>query len=243
MQQTFYIIDNETDSINRLKSYFEDYPNYLCLGASTDYEEAMNTILKYSPDVILADIDVTIDGDSLFNFANAIYQYKKKLPTFIAMSAFKEKAYDVIKNGFFDILLKPLREFDLRRALMRYDKEYVDEPSTTLCLKSYKDYRFVDTDDILYLKADNNSTDFFMSDGKSVSGYQNMKHFEAILPSNFIRIHHSYIINMNHVTRIHFGKSKCTVKNVNAHIPFSRTYRDNVEFLKDVLAKSAYTLN
>ncbi|MCB0374507.1 MAG: response regulator transcription factor, partial [Sinomicrobium sp.] len=160
------------------------------------------------------------------------------LPTFVAMSTSTEQAYKVIKNGFFDLLLKPVKELDLRKALRKYDNKRIIE-RRILCLKSYTDYRFVNTDDILYLKADNNSTDIFTSDGKVVTGYQTMKYFEELLPENFIRIHHSYIINVDHVTRIHFGKLKCSIDKVNHHIPFSRTYKENVDYLKEALAKSS----
>jgi hypothetical protein len=41
---------------------------------------------------------------------------------------------------------------------------------------------------------------------------QTMKHFETHLPDTFARIHRSYIINMNHITRIElFGKDKYNV--------------------------------
>ena len=244
MEKTFYIIDNETDSINRIHNLFEEFPEYHCVGVSDGYDVAMNTILKYSPRIIFANIDMKLGNNTIFNFANELYHYKTTMPVFFAISAYKDRAYDVLKNSFFDLLLKPLREFDIRRTLMRFDKQRIEESKDRLCLKSYKDYRFVSTDQILYLKADNNSTDIFMTDGKTISGYQPMKYFEEVLPDNFIRIHHSYIINIDHVIRIHFGKSKCVVRNVNAHIPFSRTYRGNVELLRDALAKSSiFTLN
>ncbi|MCB0744141.1 MAG: LytTR family transcriptional regulator, partial [Ignavibacteriae bacterium] len=111
--------------------------------------------------------------------------------------------------------------------------------TSKLCLKSYKDYRFIDIDEILFLKADNASTDFFMVDGTKVSAYKTLKFFEDLLPDNFTRIHNSYIVNQNYVSRIHFGRSKCTLKNNNFNIPFSKSYRENVIVLEKELSKKA----
>lgn len=239
MPKKFYIIDNEADTISRIRILLKDFPEYSFIGASDVYEESMNAILKHSPRIVFANIDFSMPETSIFNFANELYQYKNTIPTFVAISSFKDKAYSVLKSSFFDLLLKPLSEFELRKTILKFNKKQELEAPSTLCLKSYKDYRFVNTDEILYLQADNNSTDLFMSDGRKVSGYQTLKHFETLLPDNFIRIHHSYIINIDHVTRIHFGKSKCALKQTDQHIPFSRSYKSNVELLKESLAKSA----
>jgi DNA-binding LytR/AlgR family response regulator len=244
MQKTFYIIDNETDTVNKLDAIFKEFPEYFCVGISDTYDNAMNTILKYSPRLVFANIDIVLNKSSIFNFVDELHQCKELSSHFIAMSSFKENAYDTIKNNFFDFLLKPLSELELRKTLLRFQKRYTVELTSTLCLKTYQDYRFINTDEILYLKADDNAADLFMIDGKIVSGYNTLKHFEALLPNNFLRIHNSYIININHVTRVHFGKAKCTVRKTNQNVPFSRTYRDNVDFIKNTLLKGAIlTLN
>ena len=137
-----------------------------------------------------------------------------------------------------DYIVKPISEFDLRKAMLRFQTNQSNDTST-LCLKSYKDYRFIDTDELLFLKADNNSTDFILNDGSTITAFKTLKSFEEILPENFVRIHNSYIINVNYVSRINFGKSKCSIKKSDYLIPFSRSYKDNVEILKDSLSKSA----
>ena len=119
-----------------------------------------------------------------------------------------------------------------------------ENASQTLCLKSYKDFQYLETDSILYLKADNNATDFIMKDGTTVSAFKTLKTFEEKLPKNFVRIHQSYIININYVSRINFGKSVCALKNGREQLPFSKTYRENVDGLKKILSKNTIsTLN
>jgi DNA-binding LytR/AlgR family response regulator len=98
----------------------------------------------------------------------------------------------------------------------------------------------LNTDEILFLKADNNATDFFMRDGSTISAFKTLKVFEGLLPDNFLRIHKSYIINSRHVSRINFGKLVCTVERDIHKIPFTKTYLDNVEIMNNALSKSSF---
>ena len=113
-----------------------------------------------------------------------------------------------------------------------------DNTSQTLCLKSYKDFQYLETDNILYLKADNNATDFVMKDGTKISAFKTLKTFEDKLPKNFVRIHQSYILNINYISRINYGKSVCALNSGRELLPFSKTYRENVDGLKKILSKN-----
>ena len=95
------------------------------------------------------------------------------------------------EKQFYDYILKPVNDFELRKSIARL-KLKPKASSNKPCLKSYKDYRFVEMDEILFLKADNTSTDFFMDDGSTISAYKTLKSSESILPDNFTRIHKLY---------------------------------------------------
>jgi DNA-binding LytR/AlgR family response regulator len=169
-----------------------------------------------------------------------LYQYMKELPLFIAVSRTKDHAYDAIKYNFFDYWLLPFSEFDIRKTVRRLQKQLPqEEESPTLCLKSYNDYQYLNTDDILFLKADNNTTDFHMKDGSIISAYKTLKTFEGQLPKNFMRVHQSYILNKNYVSRINYGKSLCTLKSTKTQLPFSRSYRPNIDELKTILSRNS----
>ena len=115
------------------------------------------------------------------------------------------------------------------------------EQPLIICVKSYGDYRYIDSRDILYLEADNNSTDIHLKDGEMVTAFKTLKHFENVLPTNqFLRIHNSYIIGINHVARIHTGNAVCFIKNSTIKLPFSKSYRDNVELIIHNIASGNY---
>lgn len=142
---------------------------------------------------------------------------------------------------FFDYWILPHNEFDIRKTMLRLRKLHPkQETPSTICLKSYKDYRYLDTKNILYLKSDNNTTDFFMKDGSVISAFKTLKSFEDKLPKDFIRVHQSYILNSRYVSRINYGKSICSLNyGREEELPFSKTYKDKIDSLKEMLSKTA----
>ena len=78
-----------------------------------------------------------------------------------------------------------------------------------------------------------------MENGKIVNAFKTLKTFEKSLPGNFIRIHKSYIINKDYVSRVNFGKSICSLKLENNTIPFTHTYIDKVKVLNNDLNQSS----
>ncbi len=103
------------------------------------------------------------------------------------------------------------------------------EQPLVLCIKSYGDYRYIDATDICYFQADNNSTDIHLNNGEMVTAFKTLKHFESILPTPFVRIHNSYIVNRNYISRIHTGNTVCYIKNSTTKLPFSKSYKANVD--------------
>ena len=98
-----------------------------------------------------------------------------------------------------------------------------------VCIKSYGDYQFIALKDVIYLQADNNTTDFHLFNGKKLTAYKTLKHYENNLPSFFYRIHNSYIVNSNYVSRINTGKSLCYLNNNDVSVSFSKTFKDNID--------------
>ena len=243
MEYSYTIIDSDVSSNLRLQTYLEEYGDFLYLGQAKNSSDGLNSILKHLPDVVF--IHLNDKALEYFQMITELYQYVKEIPVLIGFSRSKEYAYDAIKNNFFDYWLLPYCEFDIRKTILRLSRQLPKEKeSHTLCLKSYKDFQYLDTDEILYLKADNNTTDFFMKDGSTISAFKTLKTFERKLPSNFVRVHQSYIINVNFVSRINYGKSICALKSSNAQLPFSKSYKENIDDLKKLLSKNTIsTLN
>lgn len=238
----YLIIEKDEDTTNCIKRVLEDFHDFYCIGAFQNLNESMNIILKEMPDLVFFNID--LKQANPFSFIKDLGPYLNKNSEFIAISATKDNAYDAIKNGFFDYLLSPLTELETRKAVLKFKKKHPTEVNKKICLKSYKDYQYLNLEDILFLKADNNTTDFYMNDGNTISAFKTLKTFESVLPKNFLRIHKSYIVNKNHVSRVSYSKLKFTLKQGDYFIPFTKTYISNVEtMIKTLSPVSSLQLN
>ncbi|MBT8183724.1 MAG: LytTR family DNA-binding domain-containing protein [Eudoraea sp.] len=240
MDYTYTVIDSEATSNLQLQHYLEGYGDFVCVAEAKNGDDGLNAILKHLPDLVF--VNLNEKAFEYFHMIMELHQYVKELPLVIGISKGKEFAYDALKHNFFDYWLMPYSEFDIRKTISKLRKKMPkEETSQTLCLKSYKDFHYLDTSDILYLKADNNATDFIMRDGRTVSAFKTLKSFEKQLPHNFIRIHQSYILNTNYVSRINYGKSICALKTGKTQLPFSKSYRQNIDELKIMLTKSTFS--
>ncbi|ADV50936.1 two component transcriptional regulator, LytTR family [Cellulophaga algicola DSM 14237] len=238
MEYNYTIINSDNTFSHTLRTQLVNFKEFNCAGVAENCSEGLNIILKELPEIVF--INLNDKAEACFMMVMELHQYLKYIPVFIGISKSKDYAYKAIKNGFFDYWLQPLNEFDIRKSVLKLQKRDLKNEciNTTLCLKSYKDYRYINTSEILYLKADNNTTDVFLNDGTIISAFKTLKTFEDRLPSNFIRIHQSYILNTDYISRINYGKSICTIKNNNTTLPFSKSYKSNIDEVKKILTKT-----
>ncbi len=239
MKYPYVIIDNDLKTIETIQLALEEHKEYMCTGIANNEEEGINLVLERAPKLVFLEVNVqgVYAENCGYSIIKELQKYLNIMPEFIVVTKTEKYAIEGIRNGILDYILKPFDKNVLRRSLYRYQKSFVDTSDSTICFKSYGDYRFVNLDEVLYLKADNNTTDFMLYNGQTVEAFKTLKHFQNVLPEGFVRIHNSYIVNSKYISRIHFGKSKCTIKNLTAPIPFSRSYKNNVEEIKDLLSK------
>ena len=144
----------------------------------------------------------------------------------------------VVQNPVLDKELKHEAEQIIPNSIEQ--RVPIIEQPLLLCIKSYGDYRYIDAKDICYFQADNNSTDIHLNNGEMVTAFKTLKHFEGILSTPFTRIHNSYIVNRNYISRIHTGNAVCYIKNTTTKIPFSKSYKENIDLIIAEFANGNY---
>lgn len=242
MEFQFTIISSDAELISRLLELPRDFEDLVCVGYTGNEEKACESILNFQPQIVFMDMDNQRLAHP-FAFVNELYQYLDVLPQIVAISNSKEYAYKAIKNNFFDYLLKPLKKSELRKTIMSFKKKHSN--TGQLCLKSYSDYQFLNLSEIVYLKADNNTTDFYLNSGTKVVGFKSLKVYENLLPANFLRVHKSYIINSKLIKRISFSKNKLSLKEFSGfvEVPFSKSYINQINSLRSSLISETLFLS
>lgn len=226
MSFSYIIIGNDTTQLSVILTKTKVFPNYNCVGTYCLKEDISSVIMRLNPDLVFIQKNMTDTNISLQIIGECL-TYLKNPPYFVLISDTNSFALEAIQNGISDYLTK-ISTHVLGMSLSKFENRFSKIQPKTICIKSYSDYHFINYNDLVYLKADNNTTDFKLNNNKIVTAYKTLKYFEQNLPPNFVRIHKSYIVNVSYISRIHFSKSRCYL-NFNEQIPFSNTYREIVE--------------
>lgn len=253
---SYIIIDDDAESILKTRTSADGFSGLTFLASAANYQEGLHLALELRPTIIFLEIDPQdLSSNLSLAFINELYRFLTFIPKIIITTAKKELAFEAIQYGVFDYLLKPVLPIYLLKTILKLEKFFLEKDSRDLnneinstvlpfikrqkdteepliiCIKSYGDYRYITATDICYLQADNNSTDIYLNSGEMITAFKTLKHFELILGHPFVRIHNSYIVNQNYISRIHNGSSVCYIKNSSKKIPFSKTYKSNVDFI------------
>nr|WP_315167207.1 LytTR family DNA-binding domain-containing protein [uncultured Flavobacterium sp.] len=267
MNYSYIIIDDDQESVLKTKAIADSFSELTFLATACNYEEGLNLILEYTPNLVFLEIDPADKKSNLsLLLINELYRYLKIVPKIIVTTSKKELAFEAIGYEVADYLLKPLNRIDLVKSILKLNKSNTEpeapisrvvvadekpvsvvevetkseEKPLILCIKSYGDYRYIDAKDVCYFQADNNSTDIYLNNGEMITAFKTLKHFEGILSAPFIRIHNSYIVNRNYISRIHTGNAVCYIKNTTVKIPFSKSYKSNVDLVISEFSNGNY---
>lgn len=232
----YVIVDTCNQDVSDLQQFFKNHKNFNCAGVARSEDEATNLIIDLQPDLVFFDTDLEkeINSNHSFGFIQQLYQFLSKLPVFVALSATTNYSYLAIKNEVFDYILKPLNYHDLKKMVMKFEKKNPKSINCSICIKVLGEYRLLLIDEIVYLKADKNTTDFYLTDGTMVTSFNPLKKFESELPNVFTRIHKSYIVNINYIAKIHFSKFYCALKFTDNLIPFSKSLKSKMYEIRNL---------
>jgi DNA-binding LytR/AlgR family response regulator len=231
--------------INELYRYLRIVPKIIVI---TDKKDLAYEALQYEVvDYLLKPVNINDFRKAILKFDRAIksdlpyLEEKNPVATFEVLD---EALVVELETAEHDVEVKDL-PIDVNQSVTLSPAEVSGEipkqQSLIICVKSYGDYRYIDSEDVLYFEADNNSTDIHLNNGEMITAFKTLKHFETVLPpTQFLRIHNSYIINVNQVSRIHTGNTVCYIKNSTTKLPFSKSYKENVDLIISRIAAGNY---
>lgn len=256
MNYSYIIIDDNQESFLNTKAVADGFSELVFVATANNYADGLNLILEFKPDLIFLEINPTKKESNLsLALINELYRFLSVVPKIIITTTNKDLAFEAIQYEVTDYLLKPVANIDFVKLILKLNKSRTsiqaqkeqaiildenpvstlqtkpvsEEKPLVLCIKSYGDYRYIDAKDICYLQADNNSTDIHLNNGEMITAFKTLKHFEGVLSFPFIRIHNSYIVNRNYISRIHTGNTVCYIKNTTVKLPFSKSYKTNID--------------
>lgn len=231
--------------INELYRYLRIVPKII---VTTDKKDLAYEALQYEVvDYLLKPVNINDFRKAILKFDRAIKSdlpYLEEKNPAATFEVLDEALVDELETAENDVDVKDMPTDENQSVTLspaEVSGEIPKQQSLIICVKSYGDYRYIDSDDVLYFEADNNSTDIHLNNGEMITAFKTLKHFETVLPpTQFLRIHNSYIINVNQVSRIHTGNTVCYIKNSTTKLPFSKSYKENVDLIISRIASGNY---
>ncbi|MBQ3313060.1 MAG: response regulator transcription factor [Prevotella sp.] len=220
-------IDDEPLALGQLVAYINKVP-FLQLAAQCQSAlEARKFLENDTVDAIFCDINMPDLNGMDFVKSLAVP------PLIVFTTAYSEYAVEGFKVNAVDYLLKPFGLQDLQRAANRIKDRLTEsvaaaKPATdsddSLFLKT--DYRIVKVSipDIRYVEAMSEYLKVWIEgEAKPIITLLSMKKMQEHLPNNFMRIHRSYIINLNEIQEVNKNR---VIMDTDTYLPIGDLYKD-----------------
>ena len=191
------IVEDEFPAREELKYFIKNFSKIEILNEFDNGVEVLKFIQENIVDVIFLDIDLksNINGLSL---AETIRKYNKNI-YIIFTTAHLEYGLMAYRYKTFDYLPKPVSVERLEVTISRLLEDIADTPCKYLKLANSN--TFLTYDSIYFIKKDGMKL-IFQTHEKIYSSYDSFANILPSLPTNFVRCHKSYIVNINNIQNI-----------------------------------------
>lgn len=238
-KQTVLIVDSDHSARHWLRENISCQPYPFVFWECCNGLEAEKYINALQPDLVF--MDVKLPGKNGFEVLDAV----EHQPSVILTSASAQDAAAAFEYQAIDYLIKPLTAGRVKLALQRFDHRCeaarkkdspsdspTNYPARILVEKGHR-LTSIPINKITHLKADKDYTWIHMLNGESYLSTTGIGQLERKLnPQYFIRIHRSYIINIDHIQELYRDISKLFVSLPNAiEINVGRNYLPAVKEL------------
>jgi len=237
MSSKVIIIDDEPLARSIVIEYIQHFPDLVVSQVCSNGFEGIKAIQQYKPDLIILDIQMPkINGFEMLELI-------ENPPAVIFATAFDEYAIKAFDAHAIDYLLKPFNQDRFEKAIKKWreqknsssgekqTKQLLDDVSLTapqnerIVIKDGSKIKIIPIQDVHYLEAADDFVKVFTKEGYFLKN-KTMSHFEQVLdPSQFVRSHRSYIVNLQQITRIdpYEKDNHVAILRSGAKVPVSRT--------------------
>jgi two-component system LytT family response regulator len=241
------IIDDEQSGVRSLELMLTKFvPDIRIVATTMDAFRGVELINDYRPDLVFLDINMpALNG---FDLLDRLQFTGFQL---IFSTAYREYALKALKFEACDYLLKPVDLNELQMAVERVKKKLMEHkilPDVSALIRQFSEAKnlrvplmvksgveYAWPSDILFIEAASNHSMVTLVSGEKKLVNQPLKDYESLLCNvwhYFMRIHNSYIINLNGVSRYLKEDRGNVVMHDKSVIPVSRDKKE--EFFKAI---------
>ncbi|MFB5086517.1 LytTR family transcriptional regulator DNA-binding domain-containing protein [Psychrobacillus sp. PGGUH221] len=231
-----YIVEDEPLAREELKYLLTESKQIEVIGEADCLINAVKDISKQHPDLVFLDID--LEEDNGLDLAKQLIQLKPT-PAIVFATAYDEYALQAFELNALDYILKPFDEERIRKTLEKIihvgkigseERRFISSAknvnSGKIAVLVEERIVLLENDSIIYLesfegkcKVKTMSDEYIVSDSLTVLE-------KKLSNTNFMRVHRSFIVNMDHIVEIHpwFNSTYNVILKDRSKVPVSRTY-------------------
>ncbi len=236
------IVDDEQDGIITLNKMLSlSCKQVEVVALCTDVEEAKLKIRELTPDLVF--LDIQMPGKTGFELLAELDTENMEV---IFVTAHNQYMLQALQFSATDYLLKPIDEDRLTEAIRRVEKRQHEKGGSKnveallynlqkagspkemkLCIPTFKGFAILKLEDIILCEAEKNYTIIHLKDKKNIIVSRPLLEYEKILEgTTFLRIHRTFLINLQHVTEYHRGEGGVIIMSNGAEVEISRRKKD-----------------
>lgn len=181
-----------------------------------DLPSGVKSIKKNEPELVFLDVELPVySGLQLLDFFDAEDINFKIIFT----TASNQHAIQAFEMSAIDYVLKPIQPDKLKHAINKYKEQVFNKSSENISVLTQNlqtpnikkivipvqtGFEILNISDIVYIKAEGSYTKIILDNNISYTMSKNLKYFETVFENNpsFVRIHRSYLANINFIKRI-----------------------------------------
>lgn len=219
------IVDDERPARDELAFVLKSFPEINLVAQGKNGLEAIALIKEHEPDLVF--LDVHMPGLDGFGVIKRLAERKLHVPQIVFATAYDHYALQAFDVNAVDYVLKPFDRPRIAKAIQRAKKlleasapgtsaverleSLVDQLSapaskpqrTRILVKAQSRMILVDSDEIIYVRANDSGISVVAKDAEGVSNYRTVEELNAALDAEiFWRPHRSYIVNINHIKEV-----------------------------------------
>lgn len=206
------IIDDNAEARQTLADDIARYcPEISLMGEGESVASGLAVIKRLKPELVF--LDVQLEDGTGFDILKTIGKHDFEV---IFTTGSEDFAFKAIKFSAVDYLLKPVDPDELQAAVAKLKKDdrpdmqnfqvlmenlkSMNNKDRRIALSSADRVHVVSVHDIIRCESQRNYTLFYLNGNKQILVTRTLKEFDDMLSDmNFIRVHHSHLINLNYL--------------------------------------------
>ncbi len=206
------LIDDESAVRETIRTIMLHYYPETEITEATSVASGLELIASFNPHLIFLDVEMS-DGTGF----DLLTRLESPEASVVFVTAHDQYAVKAFKFSALDYILKPVDPSEIAAVVERIISNQNTSEKTKIeallqneesknfdkiVLSDNSNIHLVNVDEIISCQAIGNYTHFFLSKKREVVISKTLKYYDVLLKErNFIRVHQSYLINLNHLER------------------------------------------